>query len=286
MNSRIPSKAGRMPDTEQSEEARNPSDNNPEKVPQGSPWVSQATKPPGVVFVDGGDDVRMSDGESISISAGLSLGSLASRQRCERRQALRAAEEQRKREAREQRAAKEAEREEQRRQRDPNAPFTGALTSKTKADLQDIAQALGLTTDGQKKDLLARINAHFEANPSLREDTRFECIFNRARRRAAAQTEDEPSDTTPAASAGPSTFIPLSLPPLPPPLSSNVVNTHPSLYTSPHPTHFSVIHPSLHLPQYFCPPQPMHSTPLPALSSYHHPDVTSINPHNSYQMRD
>ena len=83
------------------------------------------------------------------------------------REALRMAEEQKKREARAQRVARRAEREEQGRQRDPNAPFPGALTSKTKADLQDIAQILGLTTDGQKKDILTRINAHFDANPLL-----------------------------------------------------------------------------------------------------------------------
>jgi len=65
------------------------------------------------------------------------------------------AEEQKKREAREQQVAKEAEREEQWQQRDPNAPFTGVLALKTKADLQDIAQVLGLTTDSLKKDILA-----------------------------------------------------------------------------------------------------------------------------------
>jgi hypothetical protein len=58
------------------------------------------------------------------------------------------AEEQRKHEVREQRVAKEAEREEQQWQRDPNTPFTGVLTLKTKADLQDIAQVLGLAMDG------------------------------------------------------------------------------------------------------------------------------------------
>ena len=53
-------------------------------------------------------------------------------------------EKQNKAEARGRRVVKEVEREEQR-QRDPNAPFTGALTSKTKADPQDIVQVLALT---------------------------------------------------------------------------------------------------------------------------------------------
>ncbi|KAI9454068.1 hypothetical protein BJY52DRAFT_1095640, partial [Lactarius psammicola] len=122
-------------------------------------------------------------------------------------------EEQRKCKVREQRAAKEAEREAQRQQRDPNAPFTGTLTSKTKANLQDIAQVLGLVTDGQKKDVLAQINAHFDANPTLRDDSRFEGIFNRTRRRPAMQADKTP-DTT-QASAGPSTSVPLSIPPPP-----------------------------------------------------------------------
>lgn len=150
----------------------------------------------------------------------------------EEQEAFRVAEEQKKHKAREQRVAKEAEREEQRRQMDPNAPFTGALTSKTKADLQDIAQALELTTDGQKKDILARINAHFDANPGLRDKPRFEGIFNRTRGRPVvrtAATEHETSNMTPAASAGPSTFLLQSFPPMPaPPLSSNIVNTYPS----------------------------------------------------------
>ncbi|KAI9436270.1 hypothetical protein H4582DRAFT_1794099, partial [Lactarius indigo] len=91
-------------------------------------------------------------------------------------------EEQKKRKAREKREAVEAEREEQRRQRDPNAPFTGALTSKMKANLQDIAQVLGLSTNGQKKAIVTRINAHFDSHPTLRDNPHFEGIFNRLRR--------------------------------------------------------------------------------------------------------
>ena len=108
-------------------------------------------------------------------------------------EAARVAEEERRRGMREQRSAKQAEREEQRRQRDPDAPFSGALATKTKADLQDIAQVLKLTLDGQRKDLLARINAHFDSQPHLREDPRFEGIFNRLHRRlrAAATPNDE-----------------------------------------------------------------------------------------------
>lgn len=183
----------------------------------------------------------------------------------EEQEALRIAEEQKKREAREQREAKEAEREEQRRQRDPNAPFTGALTSKTKADLQDIAQILGLTIDGQKKEVLARINSHFDANPVLREDSRFEGIFNRTRRRPAMQTEPEDGTSN---SAGPS-HLPPSLPPPRTPLSSNIVNIHPFSYTSPHPAGM--------IPPSFFPPHP----PLP----YHHPSFNSHFHHNPHSIQ-
>jgi len=141
----------------------------------------------------------------------------------EEAEALKAAEEQRKREAQEQRAAKEAEREEQRRQRDPNEPFTGALASKTKPDLQDVAQALGLAIDGQKKDLLARINTHFDANPLLREDPRFEGIFNRSRRRPTVQNDE---NHPPASSGAPG---PTAHPYFgTAPLATNIVNSLPS----------------------------------------------------------
>lgn len=82
-------------------------------------------------------------------------------------QAVRDAQEQKKHEAQEQRAAKEAERERLRLERDLNEPFTGALTTKTKPDLQDIAQALGLLTSGGKKDLFECITHDFDVNPDL-----------------------------------------------------------------------------------------------------------------------
>ena len=191
----------------------------------------------------------------------------------EEQEALRVAGDQKKREAREQRTAKEVEREEQRLQRDPTAPFAGALTSKTKADLQDIAQVLGLATDGQKKDILARINTRFDANPVLRDDLRFEGMFNQTRKRPAMQTED-PTSTQ----AGPSLSIPLSQPPLPALLSSNIVNSHSFLYTSLHPGPSSS-------PSFF-PFHPMHA-PLP----YHHHTsnadyvINSHSHHNPYSTQ-
>ena len=59
----------------------------------------------------------------------------------------------------------------------------GALTTKVKANLQDVAQALGLLTTGGKKELLNRITHHFDMNPDLRNTLRYEGLFNCSRRR-------------------------------------------------------------------------------------------------------
>ncbi|KAH9954511.1 hypothetical protein BJV74DRAFT_791133, partial [Russula compacta] len=75
-------------------------------------------------------------------------------------------------------ATKEAERTQLQLERDPNEPFTGALTMKVKADLQDIAQALGLLTTGGKKDILECITHHFRANPDLRNTPHYEGLFS------------------------------------------------------------------------------------------------------------
>ena len=141
-------------------------------------------------------------------------------------EASRTAEEQRKKEGRELRAAKQAEREKQRRQRDPNKPFTGSLMTKTKADLQDVAQVLGLTIDGQKKELLARINAYFNEHPLLCEDPRFEGIFNRSQRRSGVQN-DENHPPTVSPQAGPLlSTVPTAHPYFGvAPLTTNVINT-------------------------------------------------------------
>ncbi|KAF9457909.1 hypothetical protein BDZ94DRAFT_1135139, partial [Collybia nuda] len=85
--------------------------------------------------------------------------------------------------------------------------FIGGLSSKLKPDLQDIAQALNLNTNGQKKDIMDRIVACFDADPMLCEDPRFEGLFNRTRRRPA-QTDGEGPNTLPSNSAGPSSSTP------------------------------------------------------------------------------
>ena len=63
---------------------------------------------------------------------------------------------------------------------DADEPFFGALTARSKPDLQDVAQALGISIEGSKKILLEHINNHFEANPDLHSSLRYEGLFNRS----------------------------------------------------------------------------------------------------------
>jgi hypothetical protein len=81
----------------------------------------------------------------------------------------------------------------------------GALSSKNKADLQDIADALSLTEDGTKEVLVRRINTFFDSHPHIRNSDRFVGLFSRASRRRAdmndaAQTQAFPNlPSTPSA---------------------------------------------------------------------------------------
>ncbi|KAH9064952.1 hypothetical protein EDB87DRAFT_1680123 [Lactarius vividus] len=107
-----------------------------------------------------------------------------------------------------------AEREEQHRQRDPNEPFTGVLATKTKGDLQDIVQALELAINGQRKDLLARINSHFDENPLLRENPQLEGISYQSCQQPAENhlPQDHPPPTPSASVLAPPTVIPAARP--------------------------------------------------------------------------
>lgn len=48
-----------------------------------------------------------------------------------------------------------------------------------------------LSADDYKKDSMDRIKSHFDDNPALRQDPRFECVFNRLCR-SAAGNENQP----------------------------------------------------------------------------------------------
>jgi hypothetical protein len=95
--------------------------------------------------------------------------------------------------------------------------LAGQEQPKYTADLQDVAQSLGLLTTGSKKDLLERITHHFDENPILRNTPRYEGLFSRLRRRPA-RDENTPNMNvgTPAGSRSSNLNLP--------PLSSNIAN--------------------------------------------------------------
>ena len=73
-----------------------------------------------------------------------------------------------------------ARREQQQRDRPADQPFTGALSSKRKPDLQEIAGALDLSEDGTREALISRINELFEQKQVIRNTPRFSgLVFNK-----------------------------------------------------------------------------------------------------------
>ena len=139
------------------------------------------------------------------------------------------------------RAAKDAETQAQRAARDPNKPFSGILTSKNKADLEDIVIALGLPglTNGKKltkKDLINSINAHFDANVDQRTNPRFIGLFTctRGRKRSApSPDENEPPTDQPPTTRRRVDAIPIDPRLLPPPLPTIPFYNQTNLSTNP-----------------------------------------------------
>jgi hypothetical protein len=70
----------------------------------------------------------------------------------------------------------------------------GALNSRKKADLQDIAYALGLNIEGRVEDLESRINAYFDEHEPLRTAPRYIGLFPQLARQAR-QTPAQTSQT-------------------------------------------------------------------------------------------
>ncbi|KAG2142234.1 uncharacterized protein EDB93DRAFT_1105489 [Suillus bovinus] len=56
--------------------------------------------------------------------------------------------------------------------------FTGALSAKSKEDLIDIANQLTIETTGTKAELLKAIREYFDSHTNLKNDARFEGLFN------------------------------------------------------------------------------------------------------------
>jgi hypothetical protein len=156
--------------------------------------------------------------------------------------------------------AKEQERERARAARGPVEAYTGSLASKSKPDLQEIAEALALSKDGTKQDLQTRINTHFDAHPRFKEDPKYVGLFIRTRgqkRPAQAISNDQNSppdesnyppsncsrhdpDPGPSKSTMPRSFsrdLSNAAPQLydPPPLPHPMHHTHPFVLNHNHP---------------------------------------------------
>ena len=104
---------------------------------------------------------------------------------------------QKKKENAQKREDKAAERRQQRASCDPNEPFRGSLTSKSKGDLQEIAGVLGLPEEGTVKNLQVRIIAHFDAHTDLRDSPLFTGLFNRTRTSQPNKPDDAGTQTQP-----------------------------------------------------------------------------------------
>jgi hypothetical protein len=105
------------------------------------------------------------------------LNSAEALAQCEREEAEAEAEAAHKQLKANEKQAQEKERQRQRERRDPNEPFVGSLNSRKKADLQDIAYALGLEIEGRVEDLKSGINAYFDENKEQRTDPRYIGLF-------------------------------------------------------------------------------------------------------------
>jgi hypothetical protein len=73
-----------------------------------------------------------------------------------------------------------------------STPFSGALVPKKKSELQEIATALTISTQGTKEDLLSRIKKHLDLNPDLEDDPLFAGLFV-TRRKRSVQPQSQPT---------------------------------------------------------------------------------------------
>jgi hypothetical protein len=136
------------------------------------------------------------------------------------------------------RTAGEVERLKNRLALDCDTPFIGALSSKNKSQLQDIAFTLHLPIDNKltRENIISGINDHFDKHPSLKATPRYEQIFI-PRRRAAPPPLSVPQHLPSFAPHGPH-FWPLAPYSMPiPTTNASHFPTHHTLSTLP--LHFS-----------------------------------------------
>ena len=105
------------------------------------------------------------------------LTSLEARERLAQEAAERDAKQKKRDEAQKRREDKAVERQIQRDAMNGNETYMGTLSSKNKAELEDIAHALGLPEKGLKADLIERIKTHLNGNPELQNDSRFSGLY-------------------------------------------------------------------------------------------------------------
>ncbi|KAJ3912895.1 hypothetical protein F5877DRAFT_84340 [Lentinula edodes] len=89
----------------------------------------------------------------------------------------------------------------------------GSLNSKNKTELEDIAFSLGLDIDATAIVLKIRIDVHFNATPSLKQDPQYMGLFTRKRKRAPVLSENDdirPSSSWRLLSANPQSPSPSS----------------------------------------------------------------------------
>jgi len=75
--------------------------------------------------------------------------------------------------------------------------FGGALSSKSKTELEDIAAALALAEDGNKHVLIRRIKEHLTLHPELALNTRFEGLFASLARGCKREADSEEGPAAP-----------------------------------------------------------------------------------------
>ena len=186
------------------------------------------------------------------------LTSAEGKQLAAEKDAEQAAKEQKKKDMAMWRKQKENEREQQQQDRAPDTPFTGALSSKSKPDLQEIAGALSLAEEGTKEVLIL----FFESHPHLRDTERFMGLFNCAHRQQIVT-----NGATQAQISSHSGF----------PLTANVANlpiagpsTSHNTFTAVQPNHSQInFYPLETLHQHYHTNHPLLYPPLHSLSNIH-----------------
>ncbi|KAJ8593533.1 hypothetical protein M405DRAFT_922894 [Rhizopogon salebrosus TDB-379] len=112
------------------------------------------------------------------------LTSAAGLRAWEAEKAAHAEKERQKAEAAQQREARETVAQAARDARGPTMAFSGALSSKSKADLLELSQALGTSLDSARNnpERVALIQTHLDGHPQLKDDPKFAGLYSRVTR--------------------------------------------------------------------------------------------------------